>query len=278
LRKLSSELEAELRKRSNTIRKHIIEMSFSAQAGHQGGALSLAEIMAVLYFHVLNIDPTHPGWAERDRLVLSKGHGCLALYSALAQRGFFPESEMSSFDQIGSILQGHPDMLKTPGVDISSGCLGQGLSVGIGMALGGRLDRADYRVYVILGDGELQSGQIWEAAMTASAYHLDKLIAILDRNRLQMDGFTEEMVPIEPIRERWISFGWRIMEIDGHKIEAIVKALNWAAKPNDKPTLIIAETVKGKGVSFMELDNKWHGKAPKKEELEKALAEIEEKY
>ena len=269
-----AELIGELRRRANLIRQHIIEMSLVSQGGHQGGALSLAEIMAVLYFHVLNVDPARPDWPSRDRLVLSKGHGCLALYSALAQRGFFPESEMSTFDHIGSILQGHPDMRKTPGVEMSTGCLGQGFSAGVGMALGGRLDGADYRVYVILGDGELQSGQVWEAIMSASAYHLDNLTAIVDRNQLQMDGTTEEIIPLEPLAERWRAFGWHVIETDGHDVEAIIAALNQAAEVRGRPGVVIAHTIKGKGVSFMEGDRMWHGAAIKPEEARLALEEL----
>ena len=264
----------ELKHRANRIRKHIIEMSLSAQGGHQGGALSLAEIMAVLYFRVLRLEPTQPDWPDRDRLILSKGHGCLALYSALAQRGFFPESELSSFDQIDSILQGHPDMLKTPGIDMLTGCLGQGLSAGVGMALGARMDHAAYRVYVVLGDGELQSGQVWEAAMTASAYNLDNLAAIVDRNQLQMDGQTEEVMPLEPLTDRWRAFGWQVVETDGHDVQAIMAALEQASRVRGHPSVVIAHTVKGKGVSFMEGNKGWHSAAIKPDEAELALKEL----
>jgi transketolase len=264
----------ELRQRANLIRQHVIEMSLSAQGGHQGGALSLAEIMAVLYFHVLRVKPTQPDWPDRDRLILSKGHGCLALYSALAQRGYFPESELSSFDQVDSILQGHPDMLKTPGVEMSTGCLGQGLSTGVGMALGARLDEATYRVYVILGDGELQSGQVWEAAMTASAFNLDNLTAIVDRNQLQMDGQTEEIVPLEPLADRWRVFGWRVVETDGHDVQAVLAALEQASRVKGDPGVVIAHTVKGKGVSFMEGNKAWHSAAIKPDEARIALKEL----
>jgi transketolase len=230
--------------------------------------------MAVLFFHVLRIDPTRPEWPDRDRLVLSKGHGCLALYSALAQRGFFPVSELATFDQAGSILQGHPDMRKTPGVEMSTGCLGQGLSVGVGMAVGAQMDRAQYRVYVILGDGELQSGQVWEAAMCAAAYRLGNLTAVVDRNRLQMDGGTEEIMPLEPLAERWRAFRWHVIETDGHDIEAVASALGEAAQVADSPTVVIAHTVKGKGVSFMENDKSWHSAVISREDAERALAEI----
>jgi transketolase len=271
---ISADLVHELRRRSNRIRQHIIEMSYGAQSGHQGGALSAAEIMAVLYFHVLKVDAKRPHWPERDRLVLSKGHACQALYSALAQRGFFPESELATFDQIGSILQGHPDMRKTPGVEMSTGCLGQGLSVGVGMALAARMDAARYRVYVIVGDGELQSGQNWEAAMSAAGYGLDNLTAIVDRNELQNEGPTETLMPLEPLAERWRAFGWDVLEINGHDVEAIIKALNQAPVAKGRPTVVIAHTVKGKGVSFMEGNKRWHSAAMKPEEAHLAMEEL----
>ena len=247
---VDAEQIADLERRANLIREHVIEMSLAARGGHQGGALSIAEIMSVLYFHFLNVDPVRPDWPERDRFVLSKGHACLAVYSALAQRGFFDEALMSTFDQIGSILQGHPDMRKTPGIEMSTGCLGQGFSAAVGMALGARLDGASYRVYVILGDGEMQSGQVWEAIMAASAFKLDNLTAIVDRNQLQMDGLTEDIIPLEPMAERWKVFGWHVTETNGHDVEALVGAIGQAVKVKGQPSVVIAHTVKGKGVSF----------------------------
>jgi transketolase len=271
---MDPELVRQLKWRANRIRQHIIEMSLSAQGGHQGGALSCAEIMAVLYFHIMRVDPARPLWPERDRLVLSKGHACLALYSALAQRGFLPESELATFDHVNSRLQGHPDMRKTPGIEISTGCLGQGLSVGVGMALGARMDHAGYRVFVVLGDGELQSGQVWEAAMAASAYHLDNLVAIVDRNHLQMDGLTEDVMPIEPLAERWRVFGWHAIETDGHDVEALDSTIGQALAVSGRPRVVIAHTVKGKGVSFMEGNKRWHSAAIKPEEAAIALEEL----
>jgi transketolase len=271
---MDSALVGQIRRHANLIRQHVIQMSVTGQGGHQGGALSLAEIMAVLYFHVLRVDAKRPDWPDRDRLVLSKGHGCLALYSALAQRGFFSQSEFSSFDQVGSILQAHPDMRRVPGVEMSTGCLGQGLSTGIGMALGARLDGAGYRTYVILGDGELQSGQVWEAVMFASAYKLDNLTAVVDRNGLQVDGATEDVMPLEPLPARWHSFGWNCSEVDGHDVQALVNAFGQAAAVKGRPTVIIARTVKGKGVSFMENSVHWHGAVLTAEEARLALEEL----
>ena len=271
---LNAEQIAELNRRANLIRRHVIEMSLTARGGHQGGALSLAEIMSVLYFHFLNVDPARPDWPDRDRLVLSKGHACLAVYSALAQRGFFDESVMSTFDHIGSILQGHPDMRKTPGIEMSTGCLGQGFSAAVGMALGARLDGASYRVYAILGDGETQSGQVWEAIMAASAFKLDNLTAIVDRNQLQMDGLTEDIIPLEPMAERWRVFGWHVTEADGHDVEALVDAIGQSEQVKGRPSVVIAHTVKGRGVSFMEGDKAWHSASIKPEEAQMALQEL----
>ena len=272
--KLDAEKIAELRRRANLIRQHVIEMSLASRGGHQGGALSLADIMSVLYFHILNIDPSRPDWPERDRLVLSKGHGCLAVYSALAQRGFFPESVMATFDQLGSILQGHPDMRKTPGIEMSTGCLGQGFSAAVGMALGVRMDGVGSHVYCIIGDGEIQSGQVWEAIMAASAFKLDNLTAIVDRNELQMDGRTEDIIALEPLAVRWQSFGWYVIETDGHDVEALAQAIARALQVSGQPSVVIAHTVKGKGVSFMEGNKAWHGASIEPEQAQLALEEL----
>ena len=228
----------------------------------------------MLYFHQMNIDPARPDWPERDRFVLSKGHACLALYSALAQHGFFPQEELLTFDRIDSRLQGHPDMRKTPGVEMSTGCLGQGFSAAVGMALAGRCDAAAYRVYVLLGDGELQSGQVWEAVMAASKYKLDNLTAIIDRNGLQMDGNTEEVLGVEPIAARWSAFGWDTREVDGHDVIALAGALAEAARVKGKPSVLIAHTVKGKGISFMEGDRRWHSAAITSEQGQQAMDEL----
>jgi len=263
-----------LEEKAEKVRGDIIKMLFRAQAGHCGGALSAVEIIIALYYSIMRIDPKRPQWVDRDRFVLSKGHGCLALYAVLADKGYFPRESLASFDTVGSILQGHPDMLKTPGVDMSTGLLGQGLSVGVGMALGVRLDKKECRIYVLLGDGELQSGQIWEAAMAAGHYKLDNLTAIVDRNGLQIVGPTENTMSLEPLSSKWSDFGWNVLEIDGHNIKQIINALKLASTKKDKPTIIIANTIKGKGVSFMEGKAEWHSKCVTEEEMRKALNEL----
>jgi transketolase len=260
---------------ANEIRKIALKMIYTAGAGHPGGSLSIAEIIAVLYFREMRIDPKNPKWEERDRLVLSKGHAAPALYAALAMRGFFEEKYLMTFDSIDSILQGHPDMTKTPGVDMSTGSLGQGLSAGIGMALGAKLLNKDFKTYVILGDGECEEGQVWEAAMSASKYKLDNLIAIIDYNNVQLVGNILDVMPLEPFSQKWESFGWNSIIIDGHDVESIIHALELAKKSCGKPTVIIARTIKGKGVSFMEGKYQWHSKAPNSEEFELAMSELE---
>ena len=264
-----------IEKKANIIRKHIIEMIFNAKGGHAGGALSMADIIAALYFHVLKIDPKNPEWEDRDRFVLSKGHASAAWYAALAERGYFPKEELFTFDHINSRLQGHPDMLRTPGVDMSSGSLGQGISAALGMALAARYLKKTYRTFIILGDGETQEGQVWEAAMVAANYKIDNLIAILDYNKLQLCGQTNKIINIEPVIEKWQVFGWNTIEINGHRIKEIVQALECAVKVVGKPTIIIAHTIKGKGVSFMENEVKWHSLAPTKEQTKQALKELE---
>jgi transketolase len=246
-----------------------------AGSGHPGGSLSAADILTALYFHVLRLDPENPGWPERDRFVLSKGHAAPALYAALAERGFFPVSELDRLRRLGSPLQGHPDMKSLPGVEASTGSLGQGLSFAVGLALAARLDKASWRVYVMLGDGEIQEGQVWEAAMAASHHGLDNLTAYLDYNGLQIDGPVEEVMSISPVADKWRAFGWNVIEVDGHDISAILRATRDARETKGRPTIIVARTVKGRGVSFMEGKHGWHGKAPNEEQLKQALEELD---
>ena len=264
----------ELKQMAATIRCDIIEMICTAQAGHPGGSLSAADIVTALYFRLMRLDPKNPDWPDRDRFILSKGHACPVWYAALAERGFFDKSHLGTLRRLNSILQGHPDMLKTPGIDMTAGSLGHGLSAGLGMALSGKLQRKDYHVWVVIGDGESQEGSIWEAAMAAAKWKVDNLTAILDRNHLQNDDCVDDLMPIEPVADKWRAFGWNLLEIDGHQMDAIVEALEAAKSHKGSPTMIIAYTVKGKGVSFMENVCEWHGKAPGEEEADKALNEI----
>ncbi|OPY58071.1 MAG: Transketolase 2 [Pelotomaculum sp. PtaU1.Bin035] len=264
----------ELKNKAKEIRKHIVRMLGEAGSGHPGGSLSAADIVASLYFKELRLDPARPDWPGRDRFVLSKGHAAPVLYAALAERGFFPLEELMTLRKLGSRLQGHPDMRKLPGVDMSTGSLGQGLSSANGMALAARLDKAGYRVYALLGDGELQEGMVWEAAMAAAHYKLDNLAAFVDHNGLQIDGPVVDVMSPEPVADKWRAFGWHVVIIDGHDIKQILDALDEAKTVKGKPTMIVAETVKGKGVSFMENQVGWHGAAPKPGEVEKALAEL----
>ena len=266
-----------LQENAKKIRRGIIESVYSGQSGHPGGSLSISDIMAVLYFYEMNIDPENPKDEKRDRLVLSKGHCAPALYSALANRGFFDVEELKTLRNIESRLQGHPDMNKIPGVDMTTGSLGQGLSVANGMAIAGKLDNKDYRVYCILGDGEIEEGQIWEAAMASSKYKLDNLCVIVDNNNLQIDGTIEEVMSSYPIDEKFRSFGFQIINIDGHNIQEIIDAFDVARNIKEKPTCIVAKTIKGKGVSFMENQVEWHGKAPNEEQYRQAINEIYEK-
>ena len=266
----------DLKMKAKEIRKDIIEEVYNANSGHPGGSLSISDIMAVLYFNELRIDEKNPRWEERDRLVLSKGHCSPALYAALAERGFFDKEDLKSFRKIESNLQGHPDLNKVPGVDMTSGSLGQGLSIANGMAIAGKMDNKNYRVYTILGDGEIEEGQIWEAAMTANKYKLDNLCVIVDNNNLQIDGTIEEVMSSYPIDEKFKSFGFNVLNINGNNIEEIINAFESAKKTKDKPTCIIAKTIKGKGVSFMENKAEWHGKAPNEEEYIQAMREINE--
>lgn len=264
----------DLKQKAKEIRKDIIEEVYNAKSGHPGGSLSLADIMAVLYFNELRIDEKNPRWEDRDRLILSKGHCSPALYAALAERGFFNKEDLKSFRKIESNLQGHPDLNKVPGVDMTSGSLGQGLSVANGMAISAKMDNKDYRVYAILGDGEIEEGQVWEAAMTANKYKLDNLCVIVDNNNLQIDGTIEEVMSSYPIDEKFKSFGFNVLNIDGNNIEEIISAFETAKQTKNKPTCIIAKTIKGKGVSFMENKTEWHGKAPSEEEYIQAMKDL----
>ncbi|HRZ87062.1 MAG TPA: transketolase [bacterium] len=254
-------------------RRDIVTTVFGAGSGHPGGSLSMVEIVIALYCYKLRIDPKDPSWPDRDIFILSKGHCSPALYVALAHRGFFPKEELSRFRKLGALLQGHA-YRGVPGVELSTGSLGQGLSVANGWALASRLDKSARRVYCILGDGEIDEGQVWEAAMSAGFRKLDNVCAILDRNRVQQDGLTEKVKDLAPVSDKFRSCGWNVIDVDGHDISQVMDALDGAEAAKGKPTLINAATVKGKGVSFMELNPDWHGKAPSREELERALKEI----
>ena len=259
---------------ANVIRKDIVSMICKSKSGHPGGSLSAVEILTALYFDQMNIDPTNPKMEDRDRFVLSKGHAAPALYATLSERGYFDKEELNHLRQIGSMLQGHPDMKKIPGVEMSTGSLGQGFSVACGMAMAAKLDNAPWNVYALLGDGEVQEGIIWEAAMSAAHYKLDNMIAFLDYNGLQIDGDVESVMNINPIEDKFKTFGWNVITIDGHDFDQIFAALDMAKDTLDKPTMIIAKTIKGKGVSFMENQASWHGSAPSEEQLEQALSEL----
>lgn len=265
----------ELKKQANEIRKGIIEAVHSAKSGHPGGSLSVADLLTYLYFEEMNIDPANPEKADRDRFVLSKGHVAPALYSTLAHRGFFPVEDLKTLRKVGSYLQGHPDKKGTPGVDMSSGSLGQGISVAVGMALSAKLSNEKYRVYTVLGDGEIQEGQVWEAAMFAGFRKLDNLVVIVDNNNLQIDGKIDEVCSPYPIDEKFRAFNFHVINIDAHNFEQIRSALEEAKKVKHKPTAIIACSVKGKGVSFMENQAKWHGSAPNDEQYEQAMRDLE---
>ena len=264
----------ELQKCANKVRQGIIESVYNAKSGHPGGSLSVADILTVLYFNQMNIDENNPQAKGRDRLVLSKGHTAPALYSVLALKGFFDMNEIKSLRNIESRLQGHPDMKKIPGVDASTGSLGQGLSIANGMALASKMNSEGVRVYCICGDGEIEEGQIWEAAMTSAHYKLDNLCLVIDNNNLQIDGKVNEVMNIYPIDEKFKSFGFETINVDGHNMEELIKAFETAKKVKGKPTAIIANTIKGKGVSFMENIASWHGKAPNHEEYELAMKEL----
>jgi transketolase len=256
------------------IRRHIITMLAAAGSGHPGGSLSAVEILSALYFRILRHNPQDPFWPDRDRFILSKGHGVPALYAVLAECGYLPVEELTTLRRVGSRLQGHSLAGSPPGVEMSAGSLGQGLSYSIGQALAARLDGRDYRVYCLLGDGELDEGQVWEAAMAASHYSLDNLTAIVDRNRIQNDDFCENVMRTDPLSDKWQAFGWHVQEVDGHDLAQVIEALERAKDVRRRPSVVIAHTVKGKGVSFMENNPEWHGKAPTPEQAERALAEL----
>ena len=265
----------ELQKTANEIRKGIVSGVHAAKAGHPGGSLSAADIFTYLYFEEMNVDPKNPKDPDRDRFVLSKGHTAPGLYAALAEKGYFPKEDLLTLRHLGSYLQGHPDMKHIPGIDMSSGSLGQGISAAVGMALGAKLQNKAFRVYTLLGDGEIQEGQVWEAAMAAGNYHLDNLCVFVDNNNIQIDGTLEEIMSPNPIDEKFAAFGWNVERCDGHNVSKIAAALERAEAAKGKPTVIIAKTVKGKGVSFMENDKEWHGNDPNTEQYEKAAAELD---
>lgn len=264
----------ELQKIACRIRMGVIEGTFCAKSGHPGGSLSIAEDLAYLYWKEMRVDPKNPGWEDRDRLVLSKGHCAPALYAALALKGYFPWDELKSLRHTGALLQGHPDMKHIPGVDMSTGSLGQGISAACGMALAAKIDGKDSRVYTILGDGEIEEGQVWEAAMFAAHYKLDNLCAIVDNNNLQIDGTVEEVMSPYPITDKFAAFGWNVIAIDAHDFDQIEAAMNAAKAVKGKPTVFVQKSVKGKGVSFMENQVSWHGAAPNAEQYETAMAEL----
>lgn len=262
---------AQLQERARQLRIDVVKMLHASQSGHTGGSLSAIDLVTALYFHTMRHDPANPAWSERDRFVLCKGHAAPAQYVALAAAGYFPAADLSTLRQLGSHLQGQPDSNKTPGVEVCTGSLGQGLSMAVGMALGLRLDQSKSRVFALLGDGELQEGQVWEAAMAAAHYHVDNLCAIVDANGLQIDGEVAKVMGVESIPDKFAAFGWHVLEIDGHDMPAIIDALEAAASFKGQPTMIVARTVKGKGVSFFENKASYHGVTPSDEELPRAL-------
>ncbi len=267
-------LIAELEERARQLRCDVVRMVHDAGSGHPGGSLSAAEIITALYFQRLRLDPADPEWPERDRFILSKGHAAPALYAALARRGFFPVEELCTLRQLDSRLQGHPDRLKTPGVEMTSGALGHGVAIGAGLALAARRKGERWRTYVLLGDGEVQAGVVWEGALIAAKYRLSNLTCILDQNDVQLDGPVHEILALEPLADKWRAFGWAVVEIDGHNLRQILEALDQAAHIHDRPTMVIAHTTKGKGCSFMEGQSAWHGRIPNAEELICALEEL----
>ena len=263
----------QLRAIATELRRDTIDMIFEANSGHPGGSLSEMDILVALYFQVLRHDPSNPSWPDRDRFILSKGHACPGFYAVLAKCGYFPREELWKFRKIDSLLQGHAHP-RTPGVEMNSGSLGQGLSFGVGSALAARLDSNKRRIYVLLGDGECDEGQVWEAAMAAAYYHLDNLTAVVDRNRIQNDKFTDQVMGLEPLASKWRAFGWRVLEVDGHDVQEVISVLGRASRTRGRPSLILAHTVKGKGVSFMENNPDFHGRAPNKDEYELAMKEL----
>ncbi len=264
----------ELQVIAKRVRRHIVEMTHMAGNGHPGGSLSVTEILVALYCHAAKYDTKNPNWADRDRIILSKGHACPALYAVMAEVGYFDVSLLKTFRKIGSPLQGHPDRRKLPGIEASTGSLGQGLSIGIGHALAANLDKKDYKTFCVISDGESNEGQIWEAAMMAGHRKMDNLIAVLDANKYQLDDSTEAICNMEPFTDKWRAFHWEVREIDGHDMKQVVAALEWAKAVKGAPAMIVAHTVKGKGVSFMENNNAFHGVAPTDAECKKALEEL----
>jgi transketolase len=256
------------------VRREIVSMITAAKSGHPGGSLSAAEILVTLYFDVMKHDPANPHWADRDRFILGKGHACPVLYSVMAECGYTPLDKLNTFRQLGSIYQGHPDVRFIPALEASTGSLGEGLSLGLGMACAARLNGSPSRAYVVLGDGEIQEGQVWEAAMFGAFHKLDNCVCIVDFNKIQLDGFTKDIMDVEPLADKWRAFGWHTIEVDGHSIEALQAAFAEAAATKGKPTVLIAHTIKGKGVSFMENNPKFHGTAPTAAECEQALKEL----
>jgi transketolase len=273
-----------LSRKAYELRRDVVDMVYNAGSGHLGGSFSSAEIVATLYWHALKIDPARPAWGERDRLVLSKGHCAPVIYAALARRGYFDPETLKTFRRVGSILQGHPDFRKTPGLDMTSGSLGHGLSVGLGMALASRQSRVPFKVYVLMSDGEMQEGMVWEAAMAAAHYGVGNLTVFVDKNRLQVDGFVADIVGIDPLPDKWRAFGWEVLRTDGHDVAALLDVIDarWAAHAPGRPAVIICDTVKGKGVSWMENVTEWHGgslddelRALALEELDQAINQLE---
>lgn len=272
----SEKLINELCYKARQLRLDALKMIHERGQGHPGGSLSIAEITAALFFHHLRVDPKNPSWPERDRFILSKGHACAILYTALAHRGFFPTEELKTWGHLNSRLQGHPDRLKTPGVEMTSGFLGHGIAIGAGLCLAARIKNLSFRTYVLLGDGEIQSGVVWEGALTAGKYKLSNLTVILDYNNVQLDGYVHEVMPLEPLAEKWKAFNFAVIQINGHHIREVLNALDKAKEIHHKPTIIIAHTTKGKGVSFMENKAYWHGRAPNDEEYSLARNELQE--
>jgi transketolase len=265
----------ELQAIAKRMRREIIEMIGTAGSGHPGGSLSAVELVVELFFNTMRLDPHNPSWPDRDRFILSKGHAAPVLYSAMAERGYTPIDQLNTLRKFGSIYQGHPDVRFIPALDASTGSLGEGVSLGIGMALAARMDGRPYRTYVMLGDGESQEGQVWEAAMAASFHKIDNLVVIVDYNKIQLDGFVKDIMEVAPLADKWRAFGWHTLEIDGHDPVAVRKAFEEAAATKGKPTAIVANTIKGKGVSFMENNPKFHGTAPNAEEMKLALQELQ---
>ena len=264
----------ELEEIARLLRIDSIKMIYKRGSGHPGGSLSAAEIISVLFFHKLKIDPNNPKWEGRDRFFLSKGHASAVLYAAMARRGFFPMEDLDQWGELDCHLQGHPDRVKTPGIEMSAGPLGHGIAVGAGNAMAAKSKKQDYRTYVLMGDGEMQAGIVWEAATTASKFHLNNLTVILDYNDVQLDGAVHEIMPLEPLADRWKAFNWHVIEINGHNTRQVIEALDLTNEIHSQPTIIIAHTTKGKGVSYMENDSKWHGAVPKPDQYEQALTEL----